>query len=770
MTDLKTSLLINRQVPEYVREEYPLFLSFLEAYYEFLETKQGAENNDLTTQAKKLKNISDVDLSIDEFENQFFNTFASLLPRDAVVDKSFLLKNILPLYQSKGSENSFKLLFRFLFGEEIEIRYPKDNILRASAGNWKIPQTLKVSSDVSSVYTGNGTKTTFKLLQEVEASNIQVFVNDVRVTTGFIVLKDYSKIIFNSALSNGAKLEIFYTNYLFTSNNNNRQLIGNTSGASCVIESFFPRKLNNNTVYELYVDLTSLTGEFQIGEVLNSSLWIGEELIDVRFRTISELQQITVLDSGANYNVGDPVLINAPQSEIKPTAFISKVYSGNIDRLNILDGGAGFAIGGDVFINGFGPPFVQAEVNSVLTVFANSANTFLVTSDVITDIDPANTTIGAGDYGLSGVVSGNANSIIGTTFSDIAFANIGEIIGLDFTLAQIEVASSPIIDVEPAKIYIPNTGFTTVNTQISIRSFGSLGKMRINNPGNGYQVGDEVIFTNQPASFGLGAAAEVTEANANGAIIRIDFVPAKIEGTTNGSSSNVIVIGTGTYFERDLLVGSSIKINGQNKTVSSIASNTSLNVNSVFSSSFNNKPLRLYGKYLLGGQSYEQDFLPTISISSVAGANANVVVTAIMGDGEIVTASLGNNRPGGIQTITVLNAGKSLRVVPAVDLTASGDGTAVGEAVLVPSFEEFEGRWTNSDGLLSSNDMKLQGLNYYINYSYVLISQQEFKKYKNVLLGLIHPGGSAPYAEVYRQDDINAQEATIETEITLGSS
>jgi hypothetical protein len=51
----------------------------------------------------------------------------------------------------------------------------------------------------------------------------------------------------------------------------------------------------------------------------------------------------------------------------------------------------------------------------------------------------------------------------------------------------------------------------------------------------------------------------------------------------------------------------------------------------------------LYGKYLLGGQSYEQDFLPTISISSVAGANANVVVTAIMGDGEIVTASLGNN-------------------------------------------------------------------------------------------------------------------------------
>ena len=47
MSDLKTSLLVNRQVPEFVREEYPLFITFLEAYYEYLETKQGTQINDL---------------------------------------------------------------------------------------------------------------------------------------------------------------------------------------------------------------------------------------------------------------------------------------------------------------------------------------------------------------------------------------------------------------------------------------------------------------------------------------------------------------------------------------------------------------------------------------------------------------------------------------------------------------------------------------------------------------------------------------------------
>ena len=45
MSDLRTSLLINRQLPEYVRDDYPLFLSFLEAYYEWLEASQSSNTS-----------------------------------------------------------------------------------------------------------------------------------------------------------------------------------------------------------------------------------------------------------------------------------------------------------------------------------------------------------------------------------------------------------------------------------------------------------------------------------------------------------------------------------------------------------------------------------------------------------------------------------------------------------------------------------------------------------------------------------------------------
>jgi hypothetical protein len=122
MSDNLTSLLINRQVPEFVREEYPLFVTFMEAYYEFLEQKQGTQLNDLTTRSKDLRYISDVDQSIDDFEESFFNSYAELVPRNVQVDKAILIKNVLPIYLSKGSEASFKLLYRFLFGQELEVK------------------------------------------------------------------------------------------------------------------------------------------------------------------------------------------------------------------------------------------------------------------------------------------------------------------------------------------------------------------------------------------------------------------------------------------------------------------------------------------------------------------------------------------------------------------------------------------------------------------------------------------------------------------------
>jgi hypothetical protein len=734
-----------------------------------LENKQGSQKNDLTTQLKSLRDISDVDESIDEFETQFLNSFASLIPVDAQVDKAFLLKNILPLYQSKGSENSFKLIFRMLFGEETEVLYPRDNILRASDGKWKIDTTLKVSTnDISSFYTGNGTTTEFNLLTDEPRENLQVYVGGVLQTTGFKVFKEYQLLSFDNPVANNSVIEVFYTTVdknIFT----NRKLIGKTSGATVLVEKAFSTIVKNERVFDLYVDTNSLVGEFEIGEQIETNLFVNDILVNARLRSISKINDIIIINSGSNYNVGDPVIVLAPGAVRQPRAIISSIYTSTFESVNIIDGGAGFRVNANVTAGGFGAPFVDIKVNSVFTESSNSANSFRIFSDIISDIDPSNTTIGDLDYGLSGTVSGNANTVIAHSFSNTVFSSIGEIIGLQINAVEIDFSSVPILDAEPASIVISNVGSTLSNTTISIKSYGSIGKTAIRSGGQGYAVGDELIFTNRPGFFGVGAEAEVREVDANGSITLVKLVPSKITGTANVFTSNVTVIGTGTLFESELIVGDRIWINDEDKTVVQVISNTSINVNSVFDSSTNGKRIRLYGKNPVGGGNYEQAGLPTITISSVSGTNANVEAVAVMGDGENLQPILGNNKPGGIETISIVDAGKSLISVPEVILTNYGDGNALAEATLIPSFEQLRGKWTNSDGLISDRNMKLQGLDYYIDYSYVTVSSVQFKKYKNVLKQLLQPAGTKAYAEIVKLDVIITPQSNVVSEITQES-
>ena len=761
----KTSLLIEGQVPEFVREEYPLFITFLEAYYEFLENKQGTNKNNLITKAKSLKTIFDVDESIDEFQENFFNTYASLIPINIQGNKELLIKNILPLYQAKGSENSFKLLFRFLFQEEPTIIFPKDSVLKASSGEWKIDNSIKVSTDVSSFYTADGNTKQFIIISQEPSANLDVYVNNILTTSGFIVLKEYNLLEFNSNLAANSTLEIFYNNFdraIF----NNRKITGKTSGATTVVEKTFSRYLNNVEILEMFVDVKTSVGNFEIGEIIESDVFVGDTLVNVRMKSVSELKEITIVNSGANYNVGDPILVTAPRSERVPQAVVSSVSKGVIDSMTILNGGAGFKVNAPITADGFGKPYVDIDVVSVLTTSSNSANVFRIFTDVISDIDPANTYINAASYGLSGIYSGNSNSVIRHTLSNASFTSIGEIIGVDINSVQVNFSSIPVFNAEAANLVIANIGFTTTNTTVYINSFGSLGKTAIRNGGTGYSIGDELVFTNPPGSFGVGAAAEVRTIGTGGTITKIEFVPTKIDGTTNVFTTNANVIGTNTFFQANLIVGDLIMVNGETKSVNTITSNTLLSVNTVFAANSTGKPVRLYGNYLIGGQGYDQNKLPTVTITSTGGSNANVEIVSIMGDGESFTANIGTNKPGSVQSVLILDAGKGLKSVPVFDLSRSGDGTAILQSSLISTVEEFPGKWVSQKGLVSSSYTKLQGKDYYIDYSYVVISSIQFEKYKQVLKELLHPAGLIAYAEVLRFNEVESDQLKVSTEIS----
>lgn len=127
----KLSTLVASQLPEFIQSDFTTFKTFLEAYYEFLEQDQNAQEL-----LQNSRSYSDIDRTIDSFIEYFLKQYSNDIPRDVLYNKKALVKNIQDLYVNRGNEKSYKLLFRILFNKDVEVFYPSTQVLKASDGKW----------------------------------------------------------------------------------------------------------------------------------------------------------------------------------------------------------------------------------------------------------------------------------------------------------------------------------------------------------------------------------------------------------------------------------------------------------------------------------------------------------------------------------------------------------------------------------------------------------------------------------------------------------
>ena len=178
------SHLIANQLPDFVRNEYPVFVTFLEKYYEFLD-QDGQVNNFLLNYEKNF----DINRTLDEFVPKFKNQYAQNFPLTASIDDRRLIKFIKQFYEAKGSEKAIELLFRVLYNEKTEFFYPSEHVLRASDGIWIEDVTLKLATDnsitanpfdltgktVKIIYHENVGSVTFERTVETNITNVTKF-------------------------------------------------------------------------------------------------------------------------------------------------------------------------------------------------------------------------------------------------------------------------------------------------------------------------------------------------------------------------------------------------------------------------------------------------------------------------------------------------------------------------------------------------------------------------------------------------------------------
>ena len=148
------SIFVERMVPDYVREDHPMFVTFLRKYFEYLErgTSENGELGEYTQITDLIQNL-DVDKTLDDFIPQFESQYLSSTPTTAIdptvptTPKNLLAKNIQEVYREKGTERALDFLFRRDFDTDVEVLYPKQWLMKSSGSVWYEPQWITVLTD-----------------------------------------------------------------------------------------------------------------------------------------------------------------------------------------------------------------------------------------------------------------------------------------------------------------------------------------------------------------------------------------------------------------------------------------------------------------------------------------------------------------------------------------------------------------------------------------------------------------------------------------------
>ena len=138
-----SNILLDRSIPKFVSETYPMFEAFLGAYFEYLEQQENPIDI-----IKNFLAYQDIDRTLDDFITHFRYTYMKSMPRDILADEKLLFKYIRNFYHNKGNEASFRFLFKVLFNEDVEFYYPKTDILKCSDGKWQQLITIKVAQSL----------------------------------------------------------------------------------------------------------------------------------------------------------------------------------------------------------------------------------------------------------------------------------------------------------------------------------------------------------------------------------------------------------------------------------------------------------------------------------------------------------------------------------------------------------------------------------------------------------------------------------------------
>jgi hypothetical protein len=586
------SALVQTQLPDFVKANHPQFKRFIELYYQWLEQNApaGISNTAGNTiyHAMQIGDYRDIDETPDEFVRYFKDELLPYFPENPSLDIKKILKSAREYYSKKGSEESLKWLFKALYDTDLEINYPKEQILIASDGKWKKPRAFRIT---------------------VGESNKNVDVNLLE----------------------------------------KKLVVGSVSGATCIIESANRTidETNGREIIEIYI--SNITKYFNNGEDIIVN-YVDVNGIDrvFRERIIGTLSNVRVDSNirtdprqrrrGLLYNVGDPVVITGglgTSAEANDAAaLVGNVTRGSIEAVTPIFFGYGY----------------REHYNTQVVVLRTLG----------VDDDEANSSTDLRVIGL--------NTSACTSNSQRNFLET-----INYDLTSIEFLGDTLIGSANFAPMTPNN----VNLVLNVTEEDY----------TDYFENFETVWANGNNQFDALFVGKVATPNGN----------TRISGTVNVYSTNGTVWGAGTQFSYELKTGQTLRVDGEDQTISSITNNEHLVVSSAYSSTLTNQNAYRIGVFAdsvgpdaTGGLLiYDAQYSGTLAdiflgsgsqliaansgktwnynsiTSSSLDANANAMIIQCLDFTSVNT--------GGIAAISVIDGGYGFRAEPSLDITSHYD-------------------------------------------------------------------------------------------------
>ena len=268
------------------------------------------------TNIQELLNFRDPDKAISNFLTKFRNEFLNTLPEslNSGVSKRKLIKNVKSLYRAKGTNRGHELFFKLLFNESSETIYPREQMLRASDGQWDTQLIMRAIQTSAQLQTGD------------------------------------------------------------TANLVGRTITGETSGATAIIENVFKFQIGINLVTEFILNEDTITGTFSTSEVIRGTATDDDDVF-IKATITGIPNSITVTNDGALYIEGETVTVTGGGTGA--IINVDAIGRGSLTNFYIDNGGSGYEIGDNIEFDdtGTGGGSARAKVSVVNGGFTQEEST-----------------------------------------------------------------------------------------------------------------------------------------------------------------------------------------------------------------------------------------------------------------------------------------------------------------------------------------------------------------------------------------------------------